>query len=62
MFVNKHFMYLVCVYRKSKCCYNERPLAYYFYVETKISGDFHVYISVYQITILTLDYVLDQDV
>ena len=31
---------------KSKCCYNAKPSAYYFYVRTKISVDFQICISV----------------
>ena len=31
---------------KSKCCYNAKPLAYYFCVKTKMSVDFQICISV----------------
>ena len=44
MFVNKHFIYLGC--SKSKCCYDVKPSAYYFYVKTKMFVDFHICISV----------------
>ena len=44
MFVNKHFIYLGCVYLKK--CYNGKPSAYYLYVKMKILVDFHICISV----------------
>ena len=31
---------------KSKCFYNAKPLAYYFYVKTKITIDFQICINV----------------
>ena len=34
-----------CVYLKSKQCYNAKPSAYYFHMETKILVDFHICIS-----------------
>ena len=49
---------------KSKCYFNAKPSAYYFYVKTKISVDFQIFISVLQLIyrnsgsswILCLDY------
>ena len=40
LFVNKHFIYLGCIFHKN-CynatqCYNAKPLAYYFNVNAKI--------------------------
>ena len=39
MFVKKYVS-------KSKQCYNAKPLAYYFYVKTKLLVDFHICIGV----------------
>ena len=44
MFVNKNFSAAYSL--KSKQCYNANPLAYCFYVKTKILIDFDIYISV----------------
>ena len=46
MFVNKHFISANVYISKSKRCYNAKPLAYYFYMRTKISLNFHFCISV----------------
>ena len=43
IFVSKHFT----ISNAYKECYNVKPSGYYFYVKTKISVNFHVYISVY---------------
>ena len=43
MFVNKPLIYLGCA---SLCCYNAKPLTYYFYVKTKTSVDFQNCINV----------------
>ena len=46
MFVNKHFIYIGCVYlKKNKQYDNAKPSAHYFYVKTNILADFHIYIS-----------------
>ena len=46
MFVNKPFIISVAHNSKSKCCCNEKPSTYYFYVKTTVSADFQIYISV----------------
>ena len=45
MFENKHFIYLGCVYLKSKRRYNAKPLAFYFYVKAKILISVEIVIS-----------------
>ena len=46
MFVNRHFTNMGAYISKSKRCYNAKPSAYYFYMKTKISLDFHICIGV----------------
>ena len=47
MYDEKNILYILEVHNlKSKCCYDAKLLAYYFYMKTKISADFQICISV----------------